>query len=489
MPERIAVVGGGIGGLGAALALGRAGHQVTLVERDDLTGWRDPEASFAAERRGAPQVRHTHGFLARLTGVLRERFPDVLEDLRAAGAYEIPLAARLGDPQPGDDELSVLIARRTTVEWAFRRAVEAEPSIERRGGVPVTGLVGERASGDEHGPVPLVTGVRLDGGEVIEAPTTIAACGRRADVPGWLAELGVTIGEQCRDTGIVYLTRWYRHRPGWVPGSDAKLAGDLGHVKYLVIPGDGATVSATLAIPAHDRELRSTLLRPAAFDRAVALLQGPDRVMAEGVEEALGPVLPMAGLVNRLRRFTSPSGQALVGGFHAIGDAHTCTNPFYGRGCSIALLQAALLADAFAEHPADPLARAAVYEAACAAATEPWYRLAVATDTAARAMSKRRRSSGRAAGGDAGAPGGQPAGTGAGQLAIAMRAVILGGATDPVIGRGVLRVMNMLTTPGELFADPEFMTRVQAIVADPAALAAAANLPGPSRDELLATAA
>jgi phytoene dehydrogenase-like protein len=32
--QRVVVVGGGVGGLGSALALARAGHRVTLLERD-----------------------------------------------------------------------------------------------------------------------------------------------------------------------------------------------------------------------------------------------------------------------------------------------------------------------------------------------------------------------------------------------------------------------------------------------------------------------
>src|SRR6187200_2896743 len=78
MEQHAVVVGGGIGGLSAALALGRAGHRVTVLEQDPLPATADAEEAFVAERRGAPQVHQTHGFLARLVVVLRERFPDVL---------------------------------------------------------------------------------------------------------------------------------------------------------------------------------------------------------------------------------------------------------------------------------------------------------------------------------------------------------------------------------------------------------------------------
>ena len=72
--------------------------------------------------------------------------------------------------------------------------------------------------------------------------------------------------------------------------------------------------------------------------------------------------------------------QPLVVGFHALGDAHTTTNPLYGRGCSLAAVQACLLADAFAAHPDDPVARAAAYEAGNAREVEPWYESAVQMD-------------------------------------------------------------------------------------------------------------
>ena len=59
----VVVVGAGIGGLGSALAFARAGHRVTLIERDDTPMPADVEGAFEWQRRGAPQVRHPHAFL------------------------------------------------------------------------------------------------------------------------------------------------------------------------------------------------------------------------------------------------------------------------------------------------------------------------------------------------------------------------------------------------------------------------------------------
>src|SRR6185437_13540625 len=160
----IVVVGGSIAGLATALALGRLGHPVTVVERDPLAEFADAEAAFAAERRGAPQAHQTHGFLARLTVTLRRDFPDVWQSLLDAGAESMTLTRGLGPPEEGDDDLNVLIVRRTTFEWALREAVRHEPSVEYRPGTEVAGLVGGPVGGPGTAPgatVPRVRGVRL----------------------------------------------------------------------------------------------------------------------------------------------------------------------------------------------------------------------------------------------------------------------------------------------------------------------------------------
>jgi hypothetical protein len=154
-------------------------------------------------------------------------------------------------------------------------------------------------------------------------------------------------------------------------------------------------------------------------------------------------------------------------GFHAVGDAHTCTNPLYGRGCSLALVQAVLLADAVAAHPDDAVARAASYEDACRREVEPWFDLAVQTD---------------AAGSD---PSGHDGDAGLSPQARAMAALFVAGATDPVIGRALARLWNLLALPSDLAADPVTAGRMLEVMSDPDAYPPPPRV-GPTRAELLA---
>jgi 2-polyprenyl-6-methoxyphenol hydroxylase-like FAD-dependent oxidoreductase len=460
--ERVVVVGAGIGGLSTALALGRAGHAVTVLERDPLPVVRDAEGAFAAERPGAQQVHQTHGFLARIVVVLRERFPDVLDALLDVGCVTMPASANLGEPRPGDEDLAVLIVRRTTFEWLLREAARAEANVDIRTDASVVGLVPRPT---DTAAVPVIGGVRLDDGSIMDADYVVDASGRRSVMAVWLNQLGTKVPETIHESGLMYLSRWYRLPPDLDVKIDPKLGGDLGFVKFLAVPGDADSMSITIAVRTTDTDLRGALWVPDGFERACRLLPGPDRFFAHGALEPLGGVRPMAGLLNRVRRFVDADGHPTVLGFHAVGDSHTCTNPLYGRGCSLAMVQAVLLADATAAHPGDADGRARAYEAACRAEIEPWFHSSVEMDIA---------------GAD---PGGRPP-DGAERPPNPMAVVFAAAATDPVIGRGLTRMMNLLTTPRELAADPEFSGRVAAILANPQAYPLPPRT-GPSRAELL----
>ena len=440
----VAVIGAGVGGLGTALALSRAGHDVVIVERDRTPLPRSADEAFDWDRRGAPQVRHSHALLARLRNILRDRYPDVLAALFEAGATEWRLLDRLPDtlddtaPRPGDEDLVMLACRRTTFEWVLRRTVLAAPHVELRDGAVVEGLLGSPGS------PPTVTGARLADGATIDADIVVAANGRRGDVPAWLAAVGVSVPETVEDTGIVYLSRFYRLRDGAsVPEQLGPIGGDLGYLKYATFIGDNRTFSVTFAVPTDDRELRALLLNPTQFEAVARALPATSEWVSSARADPITPVEVMARLLNRLRRFTDHDGSPRVLGFHAVGDAHTCTNPLYGRGCSLAMVQATLLADALAEAPNDALARARLYEDGSAREVEPWYGAAVAADSDAKRGPSSDESDPRAF------------------MRVLLREGLLPAMrTDATVLRAFVRTFNLLTPPDAILRDSDVIGRV-----------------------------
>jgi 2-polyprenyl-6-methoxyphenol hydroxylase-like FAD-dependent oxidoreductase len=444
---QVVVIGAGVAGLGAALALGRAGHEIVILERDATPLPTNADEAFAWDRRGAPQVRHSHALLARLRNLLRDRHPDVLAALLEAGATELrftehlPLTIADRSQQPGDEDLVALACRRTTFEWVLRRIVLAEPHVSLRDGVIVDGLEAE------PGPdgIPRITGVRLSTGEVVAGDLIVAANGRRSPLPAWLAEAGADeVPEEEEDTGIVYYSRFYRLCAGVdAPEQEGPVGADLGYLKFAVFEADNGTFSVTLAIGNHDDELRAAVGKPAAFDAAARMLVPVVPWLAPGVSEAITPVHPMARLLNRRRKFVV-DGVPLAVGFAALGDASVCTNPLYGRGCSLAMVHAELLADALAIHD-DAVELAVAFDEATVRELDPWYQASVSQDRM-----------NRAAAGDDGA---------VSEEHQMMRSLLREGLlpatrTDAVVFRAFIRSFNLLESPESLMTDPELMARV-----------------------------
>lgn len=83
------MIGGSISGLAAGLALRVAGHRVHIIESDPISDYDTPLEAFELwDRRGSPQSRHAHAFLARLHQLIKTP-PVLLERLLAVGAEEL----------------------------------------------------------------------------------------------------------------------------------------------------------------------------------------------------------------------------------------------------------------------------------------------------------------------------------------------------------------------------------------------------------------
>ncbi len=453
------VIGGGITGLGTALVLARRGAAVTVLERDDELQGDSPDDAFATwERRGAPQVRHSHVFLGRLRKLLRDHYPELFESLLAAGARELrpldrpPPALMDIAAEPGDDDLIALGIRRVTFEWVLRREVLRHPDVKILSKVTVSGLIATATA------PPTVAGVRYrqnDGERVLRAHLIVDASGRRSAAPAWLKAIGAhPVYEKQESSGVVYYTRFYRKRPGAVdpPVGADPLAADFNWVKYAVFPAEDGVFSITFAVPLAFQRLK-VLAQAVAFDAMAdsipALRPWIRREFAEPIESANHGVQAMGGLINRVRRFVDDNGPLALR-FFVLGDAAYCTNPLYGRGCSQGLLHAHFLGEALDEHPDDWCAVAQALDRRGRDHLEPYYRASVLADRDAV-----RRAEGRV-----------PK-----RLAARLQqrffedGVVLAMRTDPIVFRAFLRMLNMFETPEQAFGKPEVVARVLWVMA------------------------
>jgi len=444
--RRAIVVGGGMTGLAAALVLRRRGATVTILERDPEPSVANPNEAFDTwERKGATQVRHSHAFLGRLRNLLRDRYPELLDALLAAGTRELrmmehpPLTLRGLKVEPGDEDLVALGCRRTTFEWVTRRFVLQLGGVAVVADAVVQGLLAQSG-----GAPPRVCGVRyVVAGctHELSADLVVDASGRNSAAVKWLAALGARAPhEELEQSGIVYYTRFYRLLPGASepPRSEHPTAADFNWVKYAVFPADDRTFSITLATPLAFPRLK-VLAKVGAFEAMVqsipALAPWVDPRIAEPIGDPAHPVQAMGGLINRLRRFVDEQGPVALG-FFVLGDAAYCTNPLYGRGCAQGFLHAELLGCAFDEHPGDLSAVAMALDDKARAEIEPFYRASIVADRDAV-----RKAEGRS-----------PR-RWADRLRLRFFEDGVGPATrcDPVVFRAFIRMMNMLETPEQAF--------------------------------------
>ena len=449
---RVIVVGGSIAGLAAGLGLSRAGHDVTIIERDAQPLPESPEAAAISWRRGGvPQVRQSHGFVCRLRTDLLANAPDVWFDLLDAGALELrllehaPQVVREATPEQADDELAFLLCRRTTFEWVLRCAVEKECSL----------MLGERVESllvDDNARGGRVRGVATSTAEM-RADLVVDASGRFGRLLSRQTEDSrpalPTADESC---GIVYASRFYRLRRGadWGPLNRLWAAGGTyGGYACVLFPHDADTFSVNFGRLPSD-SLLAAAHTTEGFTRAVARVP----FVAEWVDadraEPNGPPIPMAGIRNML------TPQAGITGLISIGDSVCTTDPAFGRGAAIAVSSAFALVRAVQESAGDLRAAHQIFDEWFAEQVAPWHADSVAQDRGRTAMWE----------GAVGGSSGQTTEAGGGSRTVTPALIAAAGMSgaEPAVWRAFVRYAGMLALPSSLFTD-DVLGRVNGLVA------------------------
>lgn len=419
----VVIVGAGVSGLVAALALAEAGITSTVLDRDDAPPPAEAAEAAAWVRRGVAQFQQPHAFLARLRSELEAALPAVVPALLAAGAVDLPLPAGMRS----------LWCRRSTLEWTLRQLVETHPLI----------AIKPAAARDIQVDQGRVTGLCLADGTILPATLVIDATGRRGRFSERWSELVTD-----EPTNEVYTSRRYRLRPGaeFGPINRGVIAvAESDAYTLLIFPHDAGTFTVTFTRLPSDHDL-AELRHVTTFESAVA--QVPLAALWTDADRAepISDVMVMSGLRNVFRPLSADAPL----GLEAIGDAVSTSNPHFGRGSSMSSIHALRLAAAVSAHPAEPCAWRRANRAWVEGELRNWFDDGVALD-AMRAMIWRSVAEGASPEQRRSRPKGLP------------RLFILAAAgADPLVAQAVMRHMHLVGSPDDLDA---VAPRVQELLA------------------------
>jgi 2-polyprenyl-6-methoxyphenol hydroxylase-like FAD-dependent oxidoreductase len=352
---RIVVIGGGLIGLATAMMTARQGHHVTVLERDPAPPPSAPGAAWDRwERHGVMQFRQPHFLLPAGFRVLEAGLPEVAAHLRAAGA-----AVHHAPELESGQRAATLTARRPVLEHAM--AAAAAGWVDVRRGARVTGLLTAR-----RGLVQVTGVVRADRTE-LAADLVIDAMGRASALPIWLTHIGAgEMTERAEPPGLSYYSRYFR--AGLGPGPAYGLTLYDGY-SMLVTPADAGIWSVTVCAHATDAA-RRTLRRERDWTRFVDACPARDQLIADG--QPISGVLTAGGVPDRVRGLVR-HGVPAATGVLSVGDAWACSSPALGRGVTLGLMHAAIVAEAVADHVKDPLALALRCDRLTRERVLPWY--------------------------------------------------------------------------------------------------------------------
>jgi 2-polyprenyl-6-methoxyphenol hydroxylase-like FAD-dependent oxidoreductase len=345
----VAIVGAGPTGLFSAIALGRRGHRVTVVDRD-----RGPAPDGTWERRGVMQFHHPHAIRQQIVDALDAEIPEMRQALLAAGAQwaEMP---------PDGDQAGRFVGmqcRRSTFERVLRAAAVAEPGVTLLPG-HVDGVL------SEHG---RATGLRVDGQE-LRADLVLNASGRSGRIGDDLRA-----PEEGADCGLSYVSRHYELLPD---ADNGPINAPIGLIQRMhgymigVFQQDNRTFCALIARPSTDRVLADLRLTD-AFEAAARAVPGLSDWTSPERSRPLTRVQPGGHLFNTYRGQLDERGRVGLPGLIHIGDMVCTTNPTAGRGIATSLLQVRRLL-ALLGRDGDVVDLTLEFDAWCTEWIRPWY--------------------------------------------------------------------------------------------------------------------